>query len=196
MRSSSGRAGAGKFMGAYVAQERALHGKGKLHPMAIGAFVDNPPAASSTGVGGSHKRMQANRRNCKRWTAEEEGTLKSLIEEVGENAWETVAAHMTDRTASGCEQHWAVMQGTHRSCAQMTETGKPRYQAPPWKRVKMEEEEEEERGGVAPVAAAESAGLEAAEYLEPHCVALVQDAPIAAGRPVHETSLVEAEELD
>jgi len=55
-------------------------------------------------------------RTAKRWTSEEEATLTSLVEELGVNAWNAIAAHMDDRSATGIQQHWLVMHGQHAAC--------------------------------------------------------------------------------
>ena len=45
----------------------------------------------------------------KRWTEEEEGTLRSLVEELGERQWGQITAHMEGRTETSIKQHWADM---------------------------------------------------------------------------------------
>jgi len=48
----------------------------------------------------------------RRWTGEEETTLRLLVEEVGTGKWAHVAERLgSGRTASGVEQHWQIMTG-------------------------------------------------------------------------------------
>ena len=73
------------------------------------------------------KRDQPNRKSFKRWTKVEEGILASLIDAHGQD-WVRIAEHMTNRTPSGVEQHWQVMQGVHRSVTQTKPERKPSRQ--------------------------------------------------------------------
>ena len=58
------------------------------------------------------------RRTCKRWTDEEEASLRHLVAVHGEK-WPAIAEQLgTERTAAAVEQHWSVMHGEHPSCAQ------------------------------------------------------------------------------
>ena len=54
------------------------------------------------------------RRFAGRWAEDEEASLKELVKELGDNAWDQVAERLgTGRSARGAEQHWEVMRGTH-----------------------------------------------------------------------------------
>ena len=54
------------------------------------------------------------RRFAGRWAEDEEASLKELVSELGDNAWDQVAERLgTGRSARGAEQHWEVMRGTH-----------------------------------------------------------------------------------
>merc|ERR1739841_36806 len=54
------------------------------------------------------------RRFAGRWAEDEETSLKELVAELGDNAWDQVAERLgTGRSARGAEQHWEVMRGTH-----------------------------------------------------------------------------------
>ncbi len=80
------------------------------------------------------------RRFAGRWAEDEEASLKELVAELGDNAWDQVAERLgTGRSARGAEQHWEVMRGTH---AFARKRKGPPPKAPPKRSPKKEPEPE------------------------------------------------------
>ena len=80
------------------------------------------------------------RRFAGRWAEDEEASLKELVKELGDNAWDQVAERLgTGRSARGAEQHWEVMRGTH---AFARKRKGPPPKAPPKRSPKKEPEPE------------------------------------------------------
>ena len=185
-RRESGRSTKGNAMRAYLNQERALKGMPK-RPR------EQPQGLTTNGE-------RSSRTTFKRWTAAEELQLSSLVGDLGENAWAQVAESIEGRSASGIEQHWQVMMGTHRSCEQINSSGRPRYaakqqqpqqqpqqQQPPMAAESCVEEEEE-------VPADDGNALDNAEWLPDECVALHQPSHEGQGNVhIFSTVLLEAE---
>ena len=83
------------------------------------------------------------RRFAGRWAEDEEASLKELVAELGDNAWDQVAERLgTGRSARGAEQHWEVMRGTH---AFARKRKGPPPKAPPKRSPKKEPEPEPAR---------------------------------------------------
>ena len=83
------------------------------------------------------------RRFAGRWAEDEEASLKELVKELGDNAWDQVAERLgTGRSARGAEQHWEVMRGTH---AFARKRKGPPPKAPPKRSPKKEPEPEPAR---------------------------------------------------
>ena len=64
----------------------------------------------------------------RRWTAEEETSLRMLVDDLGTGKWAHVAERLgSGRTASGVEQHWQIMTGQRKRNGKVMGT----FRAPP-----------------------------------------------------------------